>query len=457
MQVNPLFLPELREMLTDNNIPEMQEFCAAIHPVRVAEFMGGLEPIEIWQIIQQADLETRVQIFNYLDEQTQAEIMEAAPREEMAAFISHLPSDDRVDALQSVEEQIVEELMPLIDEEDRRDIRRLTAFPEDSCGSEMTTDFLRLYEDMTVEQAVQEVATQSETKETVYYLYVVDQNDHLVGLVSAKQLLKNLSRPQKRIRDLMLRDLITVGVDDNKEEAAQVIAKYDFLALPVVDEEHRMLGIITHDDMMDVIRDEATEDAYLMGAVGPLEESYLNVPFWTMWKSRVFWLACLFVAEIGTFSALAHFDEALKLVPVLVLFVPLVISTGGNSGSQAATLITRALALGDVKLADFLRIFRHELIMGVALGAALGGIGFVRAYLTPASILEDANRFFLAITICLAVGAVCLCGTLIGALLPLVFKRFGVDPGVASSPFVATFVDVVGITIYCTIAGIFLL
>ena len=264
MNNNPIYLPELREMLAENNAAEMREFCTAIHPVRAAEFLEGLEPLQIWTIIQHADLSERVEIFNYLDEETQADIMEAAPREDIAEFISHLPSDDRVDALQSVEDQVVDELMPLIHAEDRRDIQRLTAFPDDSCGSEMTTDFVRLNENMTVEEALHEISRQTEVIETVYYLYVVDENDHLVGLVSAKQLLKNIGRPQTLISSLMERDLITVDAMESREEAARAVAKYDFLAIPVVDEEHHMLGIITHDDIIDVVQDEATEDASRM-------------------------------------------------------------------------------------------------------------------------------------------------------------------------------------------------
>ena len=457
MNNNPIYLPELREMLAENNTEEMREFCTAIHPVRAAEFLEGLEPLQIWTIIQHADLSERVEIFNYLDEETQADIMEAAPREDIAQFISHLPSDDRVDALQSVEEQVVDELMPLIQAEDRRDIQRLTAFPEDSCGSEMTTDFVRLNENMTVEEALLEISRQTEVIETVYYLYVVDENDHLVGLVSAKQLLKNISRPQTLISSLMERDLITVDALESREEAARAVAKYDFLAIPVVDEEHHMLGIITHDDIIDVVQDEATEDAYRMAAIGPMEEKYLDAPFFSIWRHRVVWLAWLFIAELGTFSALAYFNEELEAVHVLALFIPLVLSTGGNSGSQAATLITRAMALGEVKVSDFFQIFRHELLMGLALGLGLGVMGFIRAALTPSGILKDLDRVWFSLAICCSIGASCLCGTMVGALLPLLFKRLGIDPGVASSPFVATFVDVTGIIIFFSIAKVLVL
>ena len=450
MAVNPIYLPELREMLAENNVDEMREFCTAIHPVRVAEFMEGLKPDEIWAILQCTDLENRVEIFGYFDEEIQADIMEAAPREEIADFIAHLPADDRVDALQAVEEQVVDELMPLLLAEDRRDIQRLTAFPEDSCGSEMTTDFVRLNENMTVGEALEEISRQTEVIETVYYLYVVDENDHLVGLVSAKQLLKNIGRPEISIKTLMKRDLITVDAMESRENAAREVARYDFLAIPVVDEEHHMLGIITYDDIIDVLEEATTEDAYRMAAISPMEERYLEAPFWTIWKSRVVWLSLLFIAGLGTFSALNYFEEEIQELYILTLFVPLVLSVGGNSGSQAATLITRAMALGGVKLSDFFRVFRHELLMGLALGFSLGTIGFFRAF--SVSDTFGVDRIQLSLTICFSVAASCLTGTLVGALLPLLFKRLGIDPGVASGPFVATFVDVVGIVMFFTIA-----
>jgi len=458
MVPNPIYLPELREMLAENNVEEMREFCTAIHPVRVAEFMEGLTPSEIWTILQSTDLENRVEIFSYLDEEMQADIMEAAPREEIAEFIAYLPADDRVDALQAVEEdQVVDELMSLLQAEDRRDIQRLTSFPEDSCGSEMTTDFVRLNENMTVKEALDEISRQAAVIETVYYLYVVDENDHLVGLVSAKQLLKNIGRPDTQIKTLMKRDLITVDAMEPREHAAREVARYDFLAIPVVDDEHHMLGIITHDDIIDVLEEETTEDAYRMAAISPMEEKDLEAPFVMIWKSRVVWLSLLFIAELGTFSVLAHFNDAIEAISVLVFFLPLVISTGGNSGSQAATLITRAMALGGVKVSDFFRVLKHELLMGLALGGALGLIGFVRAFCTTDYLLAGVSRVQLSLTICFTVAAICMTGTLVGALLPLLFKRLGIDPGVASSPFVATFVDVTGIVIFFSIAKILIL
>jgi magnesium transporter len=284
---------------------------------------------------------------------------------------------------------------------------------------------------------------------------VLDEAHHLLGFVSLRDLI--LAKPTAKIADIMQRDVISVRADQDQEDAARALAKFDFLALPVVDDQNRLVGIITHDDVIDVMIEEATEDAQKMGGIVPMTEDYLEAPFFTVWRKRAAWLSCLFVAELFTFTALAHFEDQIAAVLALSLFVPLCISTGGNSGSQAATLITRAIALGHISLSDWWRALRHELLVGIALGLTLGVIGFVRAAMTPASVLGNADRWMLAIVIAQSVAVICLWGTLVGSMLPLVFKRLGFDPGYASSPFVATFVDVTGIVIYFSIAKVFLL
>jgi magnesium transporter len=252
-------------------------------------------------------------------------------------------------------------------------------------------------------------------------------------------------------------DMISVRVNQDREEVAREMSKYDFLAMPVVDEQNRLVGIVTYDDAMDVATTEATEDVLHMGGVQPIDEAYLDAPFAEVWRKRSVWLSALFIAELFTFTALAAFEHAIEAVLALSLFVPLCISTGGNSGSQAATLITRALALGQIKVGQWARVLRNELFMGMALGLTLGLIGYVRALLTPASVLGNADRLNLALVIGQAVAAICLWGTLVGSMLPLAFKKIGIDPGYASSPFVATFVDVTGIVIYFSIAKVYLL
>ncbi len=455
---NTLYLPELREMLSQNDEAELREFCVALHPARTAEFMEGLSAAEAWAVLKHADDATRAAIFGYFDRDKQVEIIELSDREEIGRLIADLPPDDRVDILKSVEPKIVEDLLPYIPAFDRRDILRLRSYPEGTAGAMMTSSYARLGEGLTVKQAVEEIGRQSQELETIYYIYIVDSHDHLRGIVSARQLLSAMGKPNTRVDDLMECDLVTVDVNDDQEKVAQEVARFDLHAIPVVDVERHMLGIITHDDVIDVLKAEATEDVYRMGAVEPLVENYLEASFTTIWWKRSIWLCCLFVAEMLTFTMLAHFRDSIEAIVALALFVPLCISTGGNSGSQAATLITRAMALGQITVADWWRVLRHELMMGLALGCTLGCVGLLRVFFfTSRAVLTDTDPFLFSIVIALAVTAICLWGTLVGSMLPLIFKRFGFDPGYASSPFVATFVDVTGIFILFTLAKTILL
>jgi len=453
---NTLYLPELREMLSDGNAEELREFCTALHPASTADFMEGLSAEEAWRVLQFAEMPVRAEIFGYLSQERQVEILKLGDRAEMAQFIGHLPPDDRVDLLHEVEPGLVDQLLPLMPAAERRDILRLRAFPENTAGAVMTTEFARVSENFTVRQTLEELGRQAEDLETIYYIYVLDDEEHLLGLVSARQLVSAMGKPDTRIRDLMEQNVVSVNVGDDQEEVARKVAHFDLLAIPVVDQARHMLGIITHDDVIDVVVEEATEDAYKMGGMMPMEESYLDSPFVTVWRKRVGWLSLLFVAELLTFTALASYEESIKTIAVLAYFIPLCISTGGNSGSQAATLITRAIALGQVNLRDWARVFAHELLMGLALGAALGTIAFVQVLLTPQDMLDMASPWRLGLAVSQAVTLICVWGTLTGSMLPIFFKRIGVDPGFASSPFVATLVDVTGILIYFSIAQIYL-
>jgi magnesium transporter len=332
----------------------------------------------------------------------------------------------------------------------------LLSYPEDSAGAMMTTDYAWLPLDITVSQAIEDLRRQAYDKETIYYVYVLDENRRLLGFVSLRHMI--LAKPSAMIRDIMQTEVISVRVDADREEVVKLLQRYDFLAIPVIDDQHRLVGIITHDDAIDVVVEEATEDALHQAGVSAIDESYIDAPFASIWRKRAVWLACFFMAEaVLTIWAMGHFDEALDAVVALALFVPLCISTGGNSGSQAATLITRALALGDVSLADWWRVLRHEIGMGVALGVTLGAVGFLAGSLLSDTTLAGINRWTFAFVIGQSVTCICLWGTILGSMLPMAFKRFGIDPGYASSPFVATLVDATGIFIYFTFAQIYLL
>lgn len=443
--INPLYLPELREMLADNNADELREFCTALHPARTAEFMEGLTAAEAWQVLQYADPDTREQIFGYFEPEKQLQIVESEDRSAIADLVAELAPDDRVDLLQVADENVVAELLPLLPAVERRDILRLQSYPEESAGSVMTTEVAKFSESMTVRGALDELSRLAEELETIYYFYVVDETDHLRGVVSARQLVSAIRHPDTKLSELMETDIATVNVMDDQEEVARKVARFNLLAIPVVDDERHMLGIITHDDVIDVLREEATEDAHRIAAVDPLEDSYLKTSVFTLSWKRGMWLTILFFAALLTAFALQNYEAETAKYGWLVLFIPLVISSGGNSGSQSATLVITAMATGDVHLRDWFRVVRRELAMGVLLGGFLAIIGFVAAGVLTRQL---ENALIVGITlICVVIS-----GALLGSILPLLFRRLGLDPAMMSNPFVAGIIDILGIVIYINVA-----
>jgi magnesium transporter len=456
---DPLFTPEAQLMLEKDDRPAMETFCETLQPATVAEALTDSFSVEdVWRFLSATNIEHQAEIFAYFPMEWQLKMVAGAGREQMAHLIEEMSHDDRAELMRRLDPAVKESLMRLIDEADRRDIAKLMAYPENTAGAIMTTDYAWLPANITVEEALERLRLQAPDRETIYYVYVVDDQRRLQGVVSLRDL---IMAPRRTVlSEIMETRVISVRDTDDQEKVAQEFREYDLLAMPVVDSSGRLVGIITSDDVIDVVVSEATEDAQRMGGVSPVDMNYLEASFVLIWRKRAFWLAMLFVAEMFTFNAMAYFDDAMKSLTVLALFVPLCISTGGNSGSQAATLITRALALGQVSLNDWFKALRHELLMGLALGVTLGCIAAARTYfMTPEHVLqnpatEPTSLPKLTIVISIAVSAICLYGTLIGSMLPLIFKRLGADPGVASSPFVATFVDVTGIVIYFSIAKV---
>ncbi len=444
--INTLYLPELREMLAEGNAAELREFCVALPPARTAEFMEGLDADESWRVLTFADENTRTEIFAFLDHDKQVQIFETQPREEIAALVAELPADDRVDMLKGTSDAAVAEILPLVPSDERRDIQRLLKYPEGTAGSVMTTEFAKLSETLTVREAIEALSRQEADLEIVYYLYIVDDADHLRGLVSFRSMVSSIARqPETKLGDLMETEIVSVNVSDDQEEVANKVARYDLLAIPVVDDERRMVGIITHDDIIDVVREEATEDAHRIAAVDPLDVSYLRTGLLALSWKRGIWLTVLFFGSILTATALNVYEGELNKVAWLVVFIPMLISSGGNCGNQSSTLIITALTAGDVKLGDWLRVLRREFVMGLLLGAGLGIIGFGIAL----ALRQDVRE---AIVVPITLLLVVLSSTMIGSLLPLMFKRIGLDPALMSNPFVAGIMDILGILIYINIA-----
>lgn len=443
--VNTLFLPELREMLTEQNRSELEEFCCALNPGRTAEFMEGLEDAEIWRVLQYATPERRAEIFGYFPEDRQITMLELETPAEVAELVEEIPPDDRVDLIQELPIDRVDQILPLLPVEDRRDIQRLQSYSDETAGALMTTEVAKLAENLTAPEALEEIGRQASELETIYYLYVVDENEILRGIVSTRQLVSSLRRPEQTLGEMMETDMIVAHVDDDQETVAQNVEKYNLLAIPVVDSGRRLLGIITHDDVIDVVREELAEDAQRIAAVEPLEEDYLRIGLLTLSWKRGIWLTILFFAALLTAFALRHYETELENYAWLVWFIPLIISAGGNSGSQSATLVITAMTSGEVEFRDWPRVMRREVAVSLMLGSFLALIGMsVAFFIAPA----PRDALVIPLTLMSVIVAGCLCG---GAL-PIVFKRIGLDPAMMSNPFVAGIIDILGIVIYINIA-----
>lgn len=447
--MNTLFLPELREMLAEDRTDELREFCTALHPARTAEFMEGLDNEETWRVLQHAQPSLQAEVFQYFDIDRQVDLIASQDEKQIAVLVTQLPADDAVDLLRKVPEARVDAILALVPAPDRRDIRRLQTFKEGTAGAMMTTEVACLSETLTVRQALDELSRQAERLETIYYIYVVDDTNHLRGVVSGRLLISSIGKPETRLADLMKSDVVSVNVNDDQEQVAQKVAFYNIMAVPVVDDGNHMMGIITHDDVIDVVREEAAEDVQRIVAVAPLSESYLRTPLLILSWKRGFWLLILFFAALSTAFALKMYQSWLDSYAWLVLFIPLIISSGGNSGSQSSTLIISALATKDIELSDWGLIVRREIVMGLLLGGIMGSIGYLCA-------LFLAPTYTQALIIPITILCVVLCGTCMGSVLPLMFKRMGLDPAMMSNQFVAGLSDLLGILIYVNVALLFL-
>jgi magnesium transporter len=394
--------------------------------------------------------------FFTLSSRDQAELLSDMPLVQRRSWLRLLPPDDAVDLIQETPEEEREALLGLLDETTRHEVLALLAYAEDRAGGLMSPRYARVRPDMTVDEAITYLRRQArEDLETIYYAYVLDAEQHILGVVSFRELFA--SRGDQRVRDIMNLEVVTVPEDMDQESVSQLFARHDLNVMPVVDAEGRMKGIVTVDDIVDVVQEEATEDIQKIGGTAALEAPYLEVGVLGMVKKRVGWLAVLFLGEMLTTTAMAYFEGEIARAIVLAIFVPLIISSGGNSGSQATTLVIRAMALDEVRLRDWFRVVKREFVSGLFLGSILGLIGFLRIVLgAQVSDVYGEHYVWIAITVAVSLLGVVLWGTIAGSMLPFIMRRLGFDPASASAPFVATLVDVSGIVIYFTAASLFL-
>jgi magnesium transporter len=395
------------------------------------------------------------EFFLSLEPREQETLLLSLPQGERRLWLRVLPPDDAVDVIQEAPLDERDRLLELLDEATRREVRALLAHAEDDAGGLMNPRFARLRPDMLVGEAFRYLRKQSAQVETIYYAYVLDGEQRLQGVVSFRQLFQ--APEDKRVDEIMRTDLVSVPEHMDQELVARLFQQHDLVALPVVTDTGRMVGIITFDDIADAIREEATEDIQKIGGVEALEEPYLTIGFTRLLKKRAGWLSALFLGEMLTATAMAHFQQEIAAAVVLALFVPLIISSGGNSGSQASTLVIRAIALGEVRLRDWARVLRREIGAGLGLGAILGGLGLLRIFIwQTVGGMYGVHYLQIATTVSLSLVGVVLWGSVAGSMLPFVLRKAGFDPASASAPLVATLVDVTGLVIYFSIASIVL-
>jgi magnesium transporter len=423
---------------------------------------------EVWWLLSAADrlagfrlldAGSAGEFFSDLDPHDQAGLLLALRPQERRTWLRHLAPDDAVDLLQVVEDDERLALLALLDDATRREVTVLLAYEEDEAGGLMSSRFARVRPDMTVDEAVSYLRKQAVAGvelETIYYTYVLDADQRLLGVVSFRSL---FALPgSDRVRDIMHTDFVSVHEETDQEAVARLFAEYDLIALPVVDSSGRMKGIVTVDDIVDVVEEEATEDAHKFGGLEALELPYLRTGVFSLIRKRAGWLIFLFLGGMLTATALGQYEGSIDALPFLTLFIPLIIASGGNSGSQASTLVIRAMAMDEVRLRDWWRVARREIATGLALGAVLGAIGFIRVFFFPGAVasLGDDAVVLMGITMTISLLGVVLFGTLVGSMLPFLLRRVGLDPASASAPLVATLVDVTGLLIYFAAASVLL-
>jgi len=433
--------------------------------LRSSDSLLADELMETWTILSEEERiegfrllapEEAEDLFLGLDAPHQVELLRSLPPRERQIWLRQLPPDDAADALQEMPEEERESYLALIDAETRREVTALMAYAEDEAGGLMSPRYARLRPEMRVDEAISYLRRQArERLETIYYVYVLDAEQRLLGVVSFRELFA--APPDKTVRDVMRTDVVSVPDDMDQEAVSDVIAQHDLMAVPVLDSEGRIKGIVTIDDIVDVVREEATEDIQKIGGTEALDAPYLQVGMREMVRKRAGWLAILFIGEMLTATAMSYYEDRIARAVVLALFIPLIISSGGNAGSQATTLVIRAMGMGEVRLRDWWRVFRRELAAGLALGAILGAIGLLRVVLWPKRAATYGEHFLLiGYTVSIALVGVVMWGALAGSMLPFVLRRLGFDPASASAPFVATLVDVTGLVIYFSVATFFL-
>lgn len=434
---------EIREFLNDQNISD------------VADLINEYPEYEA-RIVANMAIHRAASVFKILDIAQQKDIVKELPSAKTAELLNELPADDRTDFLEELPKAAIRDLIKLLDPEERKITLSLLGYPEDSVGRLMTPDYVYVYLHNTMSEVFETIRKYARNSETIDVIYVIDENGLLIDDVRIRDII--LASPEKRIDEIIDGRVVSLLVNDDQENASQVFKMNNRVALPVVDENNILLGIVTIDDMLWVANEEFSEDMQKMGGTEALNEPYLDIPLLKLFRKRVGWLIILFIGELLTATAMGHFEDEIAKALILALFVPLIISSGGNSGSQASTLIIQAMAVGEIYISDWWRVLKREIISGILLGTVLGLLGFFRVAIWHSIIpnVYGPHWAMIGATVGFSLIGVVLWGTLTGSMLPILLKKLGADPAVSSAPFVATLVDVTGLIIYFSFAYLFL-
>jgi len=442
----PLLVSDLHDLLADNDVAGLKQVCETIHPATVAEFLGHLAPADVWRILRSLDPEPAAEVFSNLDDDLQADLATSQPPDEVARLLAEMAPDDRADLVNKMEDDARHKVLPLLAQAERENIRRLTGYKEGTAGALMTTDYAALPENITAAQALERLRLEAPDKETIYYIYLVDAERHLTGFFSLKDLIV-ASPPTKMVSEIAHRDVVSVHVDDDQEDVARRLAEYDFLAVPVVDSEQRLVGIITFDDAMDVLEEEAEEDLYHMAAVSTAED--VSTPVLASVRLRWLWLVINLGTAILAAWTVSLFESTIAKFVALAAMMPIIAGMGGNAGTQTMAVIVRALALGEVSFRDSRRVILKEICVGFANGA-------INGILMAAIAVLWYGNLWLGLIMFLAMIANLMLAGFFGAVFPLGLKALRCDPALASTIFITTATDVGGFFVFLGLATLFL-
>jgi magnesium transporter len=444
---------DIEQALAERDFARLRKGFLDRYPADVAERIQALEPDSRAVLFRLLPRDQAAACFGYLDPEAQEGLLKALGREQVATILNDMSPDDRTALLEELPAPVTVQLLALLSPEERAVARQLLGYPEESIGRLMTPDLIALRSDWTVQQALDHVRRHGRDSETLNILYVVDETGKLIDDLRMRQLL--LADPDARIADLMDGTFVALKATDDQEEAVRVFSEYDRVAFPVTDTGGALLGMVTVDDVLDVAEQEATEDIHKIGGLAALEQPYMQVGLGQMLRKRAGWLVLLFLGQLLTIHALHVFTDQLQRVIALTLFVPLIISSGGNSGSQAATLVVRAMALGEISLRDWWSVMRREIVFGLSVGLTLAALGSLRLIAGRGLGEQILGEAWAGISLAVGVSlvAVVVWGVGLGSMLPFGLRRLGIDPATSSTPFVATVVDITGLIIYFSIAA----